>query len=239
MNAAAPETFYELLGLDMDASLDDIRNAYRGLLRTVHPDRVGNEAHALAVLLNAALSTLTHPETSEWCGPDGEDRAVFVDEGQCIGCMQCTYSAPNTFFMEDDWGRARVSHQWGDEEEWITEAISSCPVDCISYVPKEHIALLEYAMKTCEREDTAIMARRRSGNMGSPPGKIDPFNKAEVFLRMRADARLPSDEHGYSAQMHEQDEHLAASIALAWLKIPEEARLKAWPSWNSNTVRLR
>lgn len=36
--------------------------------------------------------------------------------------------------QEDDYGRARVHTQWGDDAEYIEEAVSMCPVDCISYV---------------------------------------------------------------------------------------------------------
>ena len=38
------------------------------------------------------------------------------------------------FEQEQDWGRARVHTQWGDDEAGIREAIDMCPVDCISYV---------------------------------------------------------------------------------------------------------
>lgn len=38
------------------------------------------------------------------------------------------------FLQEEDFGRARVSMQWGNQEEFITEAVDMCPVDCIHYV---------------------------------------------------------------------------------------------------------
>ncbi len=62
--------------------------------------------------------------------------------------------------QEDEYGRARVHAQWGDEEEAIREAVDLCPVDCISFVTRAQLALLEYVMKGCAREDIAIMARR-------------------------------------------------------------------------------
>jgi ferredoxin len=37
--------------------------------------------------------------------PRGEGRAVFVDEGTCIGCKNCTHCAPLTFAMEEDFER--------------------------------------------------------------------------------------------------------------------------------------
>ena len=62
--------------------------------------------------------------------------------------------------QEDDYGRARVSTQWADDAEYVSEAIDLCPVDCISYVPRDQLALLEFVMKGCKREDPAILARR-------------------------------------------------------------------------------
>ena len=116
---------------------------------------------------------------SHWLGSDREHRAVFVDETNCIGipppftavpsdhtqhlgCRNCTGCASNTFFIEEEWGRARVSHQWGDEEEWIREAMDMCPVDCIYFVQRKQLALLEFVMKSCHREDTVILARRHA-----------------------------------------------------------------------------
>ena len=62
--------------------------------------------------------------------------------------------------QEEEYGRARVKTQWGDEAEYLSEAIDLCPVDCISYVPRDQLALLEFVMKGCKREDAAILARR-------------------------------------------------------------------------------
>ena len=60
-DGAAPSTFYELLGLDKNATNNDIRSAYRRLQRTVHPDVVGPAANPLAILLNAAIDMLCNP----------------------------------------------------------------------------------------------------------------------------------------------------------------------------------
>lgn len=62
--------------------------------------------------------------------------------------------------QEDDYGRARVMRQWGDDADAISEAIDLCPVDCIHYVPRDQLALLEFVMKSCKREDIAVVARR-------------------------------------------------------------------------------
>lgn len=47
-------------------------------------------------------------------GKSDEKRFVYVDEQTCIGCQYCSQVAPNTFFMEDDYGRARVFQQMVD-----------------------------------------------------------------------------------------------------------------------------
>jgi ferredoxin len=61
-------------------------------------------------------------------------RMTYVDEQTCIGCKNCACVAKNTFFMEDDFGKARVYQQGGDTVEDIAIAIDTCPVNCIHYV---------------------------------------------------------------------------------------------------------
>lgn len=72
------------------------------------------------------------PIYSVWFGSESEERAVFVDEVKCIGCLKCALSAEKTFAIESVYGRARVVAQWADPEHKIQEAIGACPVDCIS-----------------------------------------------------------------------------------------------------------
>lgn len=72
------------------------------------------------------------PIYSTWSGSENEERAVFVDEVKCIGCLKCALFAQKTFAVESVYGRARVVSQWADPEHHIHEAIGACPVDCIS-----------------------------------------------------------------------------------------------------------
>ena len=72
------------------------------------------------------------PIYSVWFGSQSEERAVFVDEVKCVGCLKCALSAEKTFAIESVYGRARVVAQWADPEHKIQEAIGACPVDCIS-----------------------------------------------------------------------------------------------------------
>ncbi len=68
---------------------------------------------------------------------------VYVDESTCIGCGHCAYVARNTFFLEEDYGRARVINQTGDNISLIQEAIDTCPVDCIAWVNEQELKRLE------------------------------------------------------------------------------------------------
>jgi len=84
-------------------------------------------------------------------------RFTYVDEETCIGCRNCAYVARNVFFMVDEscspaLGKARVFSQGGDDPELIAEAIETCPVDCIHYVSREDLVILE--MERIERENS-------------------------------------------------------------------------------------
>ena len=62
------------------------------------------------------------------------EKAVWVDERDCIGCRYCAHVASNTFTMINHTGRCRAIRQDGDSIERIQEAIDTCPVDCIHWV---------------------------------------------------------------------------------------------------------
>lgn len=70
-------------------------------------------------------------------------KAVWVDEAVCIGCRYCAHVATHTFVVEPEWGRSRAIRQDGDCTELIQEAIDTCPVDCIHWVPYEDLPRLE------------------------------------------------------------------------------------------------
>jgi ferredoxin len=132
-------------------------------------------------------------------------------------------------------GRARCTTQWGDDLETTQIAIELCPVDCIYWVNRSQLPLLEYAMRGCKREDIAIMARRRSGNMGSPPSGTNPFANAEKIVKLRREGKAYVDEVGGAggAPYRGHDEKLSGAIASAWLALPRGAREKGWPAWNA------
>mmetsp|Transcript_39686 Transcript_39686/g.65507 ORF Transcript_39686/g.65507 Transcript_39686/m.65507 type:complete len:361 (-) Transcript_39686:165-1247(-) len=72
-----------------------------------------------------------------------QERFVYVDEYTCIGCTNCAAVAQNTFFMEEEFGRARVFLQNGDDDETVQIAVETCPVDCIHFVPWPELQKLE------------------------------------------------------------------------------------------------
>jgi len=110
---------------------------------------------------NSPVQTVEHTALFEVLEPDSMERsgfepelggelrqnAVFVDETVCIGCGHCAHTASGTFFLEQEYGRARVIAQDGDEEDLVQEAIDTCPVDCIAWVSYNDLNKLEEARK--------------------------------------------------------------------------------------------
>ena len=72
-------------------------------------------------------------------GGELRQKAVWVEETDCIGCRYCAHVASNTFLMIAETGRCRAIRQDGDSIERIQEAIDTCPVDCIHWVDFEHL----------------------------------------------------------------------------------------------------
>ena len=72
-------------------------------------------------------------------------KGVFVDENICIGCKNCAHVAANTFFIEPEYGRARVFNQNGDAKELIEEAMDTCPVNCIHWLDYTELRQMEHA----------------------------------------------------------------------------------------------
>jgi ferredoxin len=70
-------------------------------------------------------------------------KGVYVDEITCIGCKHCAHVAPNTFYIEPDYGRSRVYRQEGDPEEAIEVAIDTCPVNCIHWLDYTELKKVE------------------------------------------------------------------------------------------------
>ncbi|TXG56916.1 hypothetical protein EZV62_018229 [Acer yangbiense] len=177
---------YDLLGIDSTSDQSQIKTAYRNLQKKCHPDIAGQAGHDMAIILNEAYSLLSDPNSrlaydqeqakigelrgytgkpiySTWLGSESEERAVFVDEVKCVGCLKCALFAQNTFAIESLYGRARVVAQWADPEHKIKEAIEICPVDCISMVERADLAALEYLMSKQPRCNVQVGAGNTGG----------------------------------------------------------------------------
>ncbi|CAN1853320.1 Chaperone protein dnaJ C76, chloroplastic [Linum perenne] len=154
------KNYYELLGISVDSSSQEIKDAYRKLQKVYHPDIAGKKGHEFTLKLNHAYKVLmredirrqydtsigevgivfdrndtyVHKGYSVWNGPS-RPHALFVDETACIGCGECAYHASNTFVMDQYLGCARVKVQYGDDADKIEVSVDSCLVNCIQDLP--------------------------------------------------------------------------------------------------------
>ena len=106
-------------------------------------DRSGLEPELGGILRDAPLRSGFEPEL----GGVLRQKGTYVDETTCIGCKHCAHTAPNTFYIEPNHGRARVFNQNGDPEDLIEEAIDTCPVNCIHQVEYTELKQLEEERK--------------------------------------------------------------------------------------------
>lgn len=92
-------TYYELLGVSVSSSVDDINAARKDLARRYHPDRPGGDAKMMAAV-NAAHSVLTDPATKKRY--DAELRSKFRTECEKCKGTGCTYKqkgAKRVYFL--------------------------------------------------------------------------------------------------------------------------------------------
>ena len=106
-------------------------------------NRSGLEPELGGILRDAPLRSGFEPEL----GGALRQKGTYVDETTCIGCKHCAHTAPNTFYIEPNYGRARVFNQNGDAEDLIEEAIDTCPVNCIYQVDYTELKKLEEERK--------------------------------------------------------------------------------------------
>jgi len=79
-------------------------------------------------------------------GGELREKAIWVDESNCIGCQYCVHVANNTFIVDEDLGRARVIRQNGYTLETVQEAMDTCPVDCMHWVEFEDLERLDASL---------------------------------------------------------------------------------------------
>ena len=78
-------------------------------------------AFSTPLTLNESLQTGDEPVL----GGELRQKAVWVEETDCIGCRYCAHVASNTFLMIAETGRCRAIRQDGDSIERIQEAIDT------------------------------------------------------------------------------------------------------------------
>lgn len=176
--------YYELLGVSVDSDAREIKEAYRKLQKKYHPDIAGQKGHEYTLLLNEAYKILMREDLrrdydvsigqlrmrhgrnnnknvmgfSSWKGPF-RPQALFVDENACIGCRECVHNASKTFVMDEAIGCARVKVQFGDSDQNIQVSVDSCPVNCIHWVDKEELAVLEFLTQPKLKEGYGVFGQ--------------------------------------------------------------------------------
>jgi ferredoxin len=141
-----------------------------------NPERSGLEPELGGIWRDVSERSGFEPEL----GGELRQKGVYVDEVTCIGCKHCAHVAPNTFYIEPNYGRSRAIRQDGDSEGLIQEAIDTCPVDCIHWVDYTELKQLEE-----ERQDRVIK------NLGLP-GSSSSLVTRKSQKRRRPKSELPS-----------------------------------------------
>ncbi|KAK3143374.1 hypothetical protein QOZ80_4AG0299570 [Eleusine coracana subsp. coracana] len=237
---ASDYDLYELLGVERSSPQSEIKAAYRSLQKRCHPDVAGAaEGHDMAIVLNEVYALLSDPAArlaydqeqarrsefagytgrplySSWVGAEAEQRAVFVDEVRCVGCLKCALHASRTFAIESVYGRARVVAQWADGEDRILDAIETCPVDCISMVERSDLAALEFLMSKQPRGRVRVSEGNTVGARAPNIfAQVDKFQKRFQEMKQKSATR-ESQESETVRQSRTSAVHSIRSMSNWW-----------------------
>lgn len=173
MGDGIADDYYSVLGVPHDATPEEIKKAYYSCMKACHPDLAGENAETttFCMFINEVYEVLSDPvqrmiydeingysltSINPFLDIFRPQDHVFVDEFSCIGCKNCANTAPKTFEIEMDFGRARVVSQCGRVSA-VQQAIETCPVDCIHWVTSPQLSLLEDEMRRIERVNVGVM----------------------------------------------------------------------------------
>ncbi|KAJ0248724.1 Chaperone protein dnaJ C76 [Hirschfeldia incana] len=235
---------YDLLGIDRSSDKSQIKAAYRNLQKRCHPDIAGVPGHDMAIILNEAYKLLSDPVSrqaydkeqakleelrgytgkpvySVWCGPETEQRAVFVDEVKCVGCLKCALCAEKTFAIETAHGRARVVAQWADPESKIKEAIEACPIDCISMVERSDLAPLEF-----------LMSKQPRGNVRIGVGNTVGERVSNVFVDVKKFQQRYAESMSRTTRDSSQESDLQREVRMSAVEAIRS--ISNWLYWRSS-----
>lgn len=224
--------YYQVLGVTVHSTPQEIKEAYRKLQKQHHPDIAGYQGHDHTLLLNEAYKILmrntsrhdgslksrgggyTGDAYSSWNGPL-RSQALFVDENKCIGCRECVHHAAKTFVMDDVLGSAHVTVQFGDMEQQIQVAVESCPVNCIHWVERQELPVLEFLARPQPKEGHGVF-----GGGWERPRNV--FAAAKNFAK-RLEREKQELEHEQSSRSSNGD----AGGEVAETAVQAEARRRA------------
>ena len=119
-------------------NLDLLDEAEKEISKDIDPD--------LKVAFDQFIDTEKISGFEPVLGGELREKAIWVDESNCIGCQYCVHVANNTFIVDEDLGRARVIRQNGDTLETVQEAMDTCPVDCMHWVEFEDLERLDASL---------------------------------------------------------------------------------------------
>ncbi|KAL2651990.1 hypothetical protein R1flu_020118 [Riccia fluitans] len=173
------DDYYSVLGLTPDATQEEIKKAYYTCMKACHPDLGGDDPSItnFCSFVNEVYEVLSDPDQrliydeingytltaiNPFEDPNAEKEYAFVDEFTCIGCKNCAHTAPETFEIEDEYGRARAFSQTGNPV-LVERAIQTCPVDCIHWTSAQQLTLLEDEMRRVERVNVGLMLAGMGG----------------------------------------------------------------------------
>ncbi|CAL5038504.1 unnamed protein product [Urochloa decumbens] len=235
--------YYQVLGVTVRSTPQEIKEAYRKLQKQHHPDIAGYKGHDYTLLLNEAYKVLmrnpsrhvdgknrasfgsgyTGDGYSSWNGPV-RSQALFVDENKCIGCRECVHHAARTFAMDDVLGSAHVDIQFGDLEQQIQVlAVESCPVNCIHWVESQELPVLEFLSRPQPKEGHGIF-----GGGWEKPRNV--FAAAKNFAKRleREEQEQSSRSHGGDADCEDETEAQAEARRRAGEELRWKPLVDVW-----------
>ncbi|EER89785.1 hypothetical protein BDA96_10G187000 [Sorghum bicolor] len=209
--------YYQVLGITVHSTPQEIKEAYRKLQKKHHPDIAGYKGHDYTLLLNEAYKVLMRDNSmhaggrgrsrvglgvgytgdgySSWNGPV-RSQALFVDENKCIGCRECVHHAARTFAMDDVLGSAHVEIQFGDLDQQIQLAVESCPVNCIHWVESHELPVLEFLSRPQPKEGHGIFGggwERPRNVFAAAQNFAKRLEREEQELERDQSSRSPND----------------------------------------------
>ncbi|KAK1423267.1 hypothetical protein QVD17_18564 [Tagetes erecta] len=244
VKTASGRNYYELLGISVDSDPQEIKESYRNLQKKYHPDIAGQKGHEHTILLNEAYNVLMKDDLrkdydasighvrvrlgadelnmgySTWNGPF-RPQALFVDENACIGCRECVHNARKTFVMDETTGCARVGVQFGDDDTSIEVAVESCPLDCIHWVEREELAVLEYLNIPRPKQGYGVF-----GQGWERP--VNVFMAAKTFKKHLKQEQAESLRRNVRQDVEQETEAQAQAREKASLKLKMERFAGLW-----------